>query len=340
VLKKIPRHFLIVLCTVSTGLLGVLVSLVYPSVFNYTPTLVTLLAYVPIALAAGFFALRGAVPVALFVALVVGVMGVQQGSIVVNPFWWQTSSLYMLFAGAAGSFFELLRPRSVKAPVEPRVLPSPLDVRLLTGLVSALKLRDRATQSHSEWVAQNAFVVGRELGLGVGGLETLYWAALLHDLGKISVPDSILFKAGSLSEAEYTEVKRHPDYGAKLLLSLSADFADIAEIVKCHHERWNGGGYPQGISGNVIPLPSRIIAVVDVFEALTNVRPYRSPIPAEHALIYLAQEAGAHFDPDVVRTFLLCFQRGEIRYAQSTTKNAKTKTLGLDELIKEVSKKN
>jgi HD-GYP domain-containing protein (c-di-GMP phosphodiesterase class II) len=264
--NKIPLDIFIVVVAVSAGLFGVLSLLVYPSAFNYAPSLVMLLAYVPIALAAAFFALPGAVTVAVLVAALVGVVRVQQGGLVVNPFWWQTSSLYVLFAVMVGSFVEAVRRRGVRAPSEVQIPASPkLDAKLLTGLVSALKLRDRATQSHSEWVAQNAFVVGRELGFSVSELETLYWAALLHDLGKVSVPTDILLKAGSLTEAEYAEVKRHPEYGAKLLTSLSPDFAGLAEIVRCHHERWDGAGYPQRFAGNRIPRSSRIIAVVDVF---------------------------------------------------------------------------
>ncbi len=338
-LKKISSDFLMVVCVVAAGSFALLSLLVYPTAFNYTTGPVTLLGYVPIALAALFFALRGALPVALSVAVLVGIIGVRQGSVVVNAFWWQTSSLYLLFGLMVGSLVELLRQRHVRVTPQPTTSPK-LDSRLLAGLVSALKLRDRATQSHSEWVAQNAFVVGRELGFSISELETLYWAALLHDLGKVSVPEGVLLKAGSLTEAEYSEVKRHPDYGAKLLTSLSPDFATIAEIVRCHHERWDGAGYPQGMSGSIIPKSSRIIAAVDVFDALTSVRPYRSPIPAEHVLLYLAQEAGGHFDPDIVKTFLVCFGRGEIRFTQSEAKNAKTKTLDLEDLMKEVSKKN
>ncbi len=338
---RIPLQGLIALCAVSATVFGVLAFIVFPSTFNYSSTLVTLLAYLPIALAASFFALRGAVPVALLASLIVGVVGVQQGRITLNAVWWQTSSLYMFFGLAVGAFCEILRWRGLEVAATTQQAASPkLDTTLLMGLVSALKLRDRATQSHSEWVAQNAFVVGRELGLSSAELETLYWAALLHDLGKISVPEGILLKAGSLSEADYAGVKRHPDYGASLLLSLSPEFAAIAESVKGHHEKWDGGGYPQGLAGSMIPLPSRIIAVADVFDALTSVRPYRTPILAEHALSYLTQEADGHFDPDVVKTFLLCFQRGEIRYTGSEAKNLKTKTPALEELIKETSQKN
>lgn len=283
-------------------------------------------AYAPIILAAMFFALRGALPVALLVALIVGVLGVQGGKVVVNPFWWQTSSLYLLFGVMAGSIAELLKkPSRQDDALIPSEHISTLDGKVLAGLVAALKRRDQATQSHSERVAQNAFVVGRELQLSAANLETLYWSALLHDVGKLSVPEPILLKAGKLTEEEYNEVKRHPEYGAALLLSMSAEFATIAEIIKAHHERWDGKGYPKGLMGQDIPQLSRIIALVDVFEALTSVRPYREPMSTEIALASLQQESGKHFDPEVVSVFLACFRRGEIRYAERETVAKKIK---------------
>jgi HD-GYP domain-containing protein (c-di-GMP phosphodiesterase class II) len=342
VLKKTSLDFLVVLTAVSAGLFAVLALLVYPSAFSYQTSLITLLAYLPIALAAGFFGLPGAMGVALLVSFIVGVFSVQQGGVVINPFWWQTSSLYVLFALTSGLLAQVVHRQRVQLPVKKEVVtPTKLDASLLKGLVSALKLRDRATQSHSEWVAQNAFVVGRHLGLSIVELENLYWAALLHDLGKIAISENILLKPATLSESEYAEVKRHPEKGAKLLTSLSADFAGIAESVRHHHERWDGGGYPEGFVGEAIPKPSRIIAVVDVFDALTSVRPYRSPLPAGHALQYLEQEAGGHFDPDVVKTFVTCFERGEIRYVQTETTSRRAKTPALDELVREtVNRKN
>jgi HD-GYP domain-containing protein (c-di-GMP phosphodiesterase class II) len=329
VLKKSFPDLLLVVFAVAAGLFALLAFLIYPKAFNYPfPSPIVLLAYVPIALAGVFFALRGALPVALLASFIVGVFGVRQGSLGINSFWWQTSSLFLLFGLMVGSGVSVLRQRTVKEPAKVQAASPRLDTSLLNSLVSALKLRDHATQSHSEWVAQNAFVVGRELGLAIPDLETLYWAALLHDLGKTSLPKATLLKASSLSEAEYAEVKRHPDYGAALLLSLSPTFTTIAEIIKHHHERWDGSGYPQGLARHSIPRLSRIVAVVDVFEALTSVRPYRSPLPANEALQYLEQGAGRDFDPEVARTFVACFQRGEIR-SQGKTTVTKTTELGV-----------
>jgi putative nucleotidyltransferase with HDIG domain len=303
------------LALASATLFLLLEFVVYPKAFSYSASrFIVQVAYAPIILAAMFFALRGALPVALLVALVVGVLSVQGGKLVINPFWWQTSSLYLLFGVMAGSIAELLKKPSRQKDVLTLQGSSTLDGKVLAGLVAALKRRDQATQSHSQRVAQNAFVVGRELQLSAADLETLYWSALLHDVGKLSVPEPILFKTGTLTEAEYSEVKRHPEYGAELLTSMSSEFAAIAEVVKAHHERWDGNGYPNGLSGQTIPQLSRIIAVVDAFEALTSIRPYREPMPTKTALAYLEQESEKHFDPEIVKIFVACFQRGEIRY--------------------------
>jgi len=145
--------------------------------------------------------------------------------------------------------------------------------------------------------------MGTELGFSESQLELLYWSALLHDLGKIAVPEYILLKPGPLTEEEYNQIKRHPGRGAELLESISPDFAPLAEVVRAHHERWDGAGYPLGLSGEAVPLMSRIIAIVDVFEALTSARPYRQPVPAEQAMAYISEGAGSQFDPQLVPLF-------------------------------------
>ena len=138
---------------------------------------------------------------------------------------------------------------------------------------------------------------------------------MLHDLGKIAIPEYVLLKDGPLTDAEYTEVKRHPDFGAELLASVSREFSQIAEVVRAHHERWDGLGYPYHLKGETIPLMSRIISVVDVFEALTSRRPYRQPMYPAEALSHLHANAGKQFDPNLVTIFDICFSRGDIRCA-------------------------
>src|SRR5690606_13984378 len=128
---------------------------------------------------------------------------------------------------------------------------------------------------HCERVAQNAVSVGRVLGLPTNDLKALYWAGLLHDLGKIGVPEDILRKPGRLTGDEYTVMKRHARLGYEILMTVSSAFEELAEGVYTHHERFDGAGYPRGLKGEDIPIFGRILAVVDVFEAVTSERPYR-----------------------------------------------------------------
>lgn len=187
--------------------------------------------------------------------------------------------------------------------------------RVLSSLSNTVEIRDHHTQGHCERVARNAVVVGNALGISAEESNVLYWAARLHDLGKIAVPEYILLKSGRLTEEEFAEIRRHPAYGADLLASVSQSFRPIADVVRAHHERWDGLGYPLGYAGHEIPRLARVIAVVDVFEALTSERPYRSPMPESQALEYVKNGSGTQFDPELVRLFVGLYHRGEIECA-------------------------
>ena len=130
-------------------------------------------------------------------------------------------------------------------------------------------------------------------------------AAPLHDVGKIGIPDQILLKPGKLTDEEFVVMKTHTNIGAKLLANGHSDLVRLAErIALSHHERWNGNGYPQGLSGKDIPIEGRILAVVDVFDALTHARPYKEPWTVEQAVAEVERGAGTQFDPDVVNEFM------------------------------------
>lgn len=187
--------------------------------------------------------------------------------------------------------------------------------RVLASLANTVEIRDHHTQGHCERVARNSTVVGRALGISREESNVLYWAARLHDLGKIAVPEYILLKSGRLTEDEFREIRRHPAYGADLLSSVSRAFRPIADVVRAHHERWDGLGYPLGYKGDEIPRLARIIAIVDVFEALTSERPYRSPMPEKQALEYVKNGAGSQFDPELVTVFEVLYEQGEIECA-------------------------
>ncbi len=301
------RHVMLGVAAVAT-LLFVAVAVVALTAQG-VPALLAQLVYLPILLAAALFGLRGGFVVGLLVALLTYFFGPSEEKFAVA---WLASSLYLFFGITVGALFEAVTMRLHK--VEKRVdRLSEMYTKMLSSLASTVEVRDRHTQGHCERVARNALVVGQALGLSETRLEQLYWSALLHDLGKIAIPEYILLKDGALTEVEYAEVKRHPDYGANLLASVSREFAQIAEIVRSHHERYDGTGYPHRLSGEAIPLLSRVISIVDVFEALTSRRPYRQPMPPDKALNYVCEAAAEQFDPHLVTVFERCYKRGEIR---------------------------
>jgi HD-GYP domain-containing protein (c-di-GMP phosphodiesterase class II) len=170
------------------------------------------------------------------------------------------------------------------------------------ALAAAMDLRDRRTAQHSEDVVELAQLVGRMLDLDTAALLELEFAARLHDVGKIRVPDRVLNKPGPLDADERAVMRRHPAWGAETLSGVPG-LEVVATIVRFHHERWDGGGYPDGLRGPCIPLASRIIAVCDAFGAMTCDRPYRDGMPEGHALGELRAGAGTQFDPAVVDAF-------------------------------------
>ncbi|GAA6735485.1 PAS domain S-box protein [Thermus oshimai] len=173
----------------------------------------------------------------------------------------------------------------------------------LWGWAKAVELRDQETAGHTERVTSLTLRLARALGVPEEELEHLRRGAILHDVGKIAIPDAILLKPGSLTEEEWAVMKRHPVYAHEWLSGIPF-LRKALEIPYAHHERWDGSGYPRGLKGEAIPLSARIFAVVDVYDALTSDRPYRKAWPKEKALAYLEEEAGRLFDPEVVRAFL------------------------------------
>jgi HD-GYP domain-containing protein (c-di-GMP phosphodiesterase class II) len=171
--------------------------------------------------------------------------------------------------------------------------------RIADALVRAVDLRDAYTGGHSESVAGLARRVGRRLGMPGMQLRLLGLAARLHDLGKLAVPDAILQKPGPLNELEWERMRGHSVAGAEMLASVPG-LEPVAPIVRWHHERWDGRGYPDGLAAEEIPLESRVICVCDAFHAMSAARPYRAALDLDVALAELLAEAGAQFDPDVV----------------------------------------
>ncbi len=173
----------------------------------------------------------------------------------------------------------------------------------LAGWSRALDLRDRETEGHTQRVTELTVRLAQAMGVPEAELVHIRRGALLHDIGKLGIPDAILLKPGPLSEEEWEVMRRHPDYAFRWLAGIEF-LRPALDIPYCHHERWDGGGYPRGLKGEEIPLAARIFAVVDVFDALTSDRPYRKAWSRDEALRYIHEQAGRQFDPKVVEVFL------------------------------------
>jgi putative nucleotidyltransferase with HDIG domain len=173
----------------------------------------------------------------------------------------------------------------------------------IEGWSRALDLRDKKTEGHTQRVTQMAVKLARAFGLHDAELVQVRWGALLHDIGKMGIPDGILHKPISLADEEWEAMKKHPTFAYELLAPIG--FLRLAlDIPYCHHEKWDGSGYPRGLKGDQIPLVARIFAVVDVWDALRSDRPYRLGWPEEKVLQHILASSGTQFDPQVVSEFM------------------------------------
>lgn len=180
----------------------------------------------------------------------------------------------------------------------------------LEGWAKALELRDKETEGHSERVAQLTIRLAEAMGVRGEALVNIRRGALLHDIGKMGVPDAILHKQGPLNPAERKVIARHPQDAYNMLKQIH--YLKVAmEIPYCHHEKWDGTGYPRGLQGTEIPLSARMFSVVDVYDALSNDRPYRKALPHDQVIEYIKAQSGAYFDPHVVKIFLKLIQASE-----------------------------
>lgn len=171
------------------------------------------------------------------------------------------------------------------------------------SLVAALDLREHETGLHSKRVALHTLILAREFYTDVDELREIYWGSLLHDIGKIGVPDSILLNAGRLSADEWKIMRQHPEHGYRILEKIPF-LARACRIVLSHEERYDGSGYPLQLKGDQIPLPARLFAVIDTVDAMTFDRPYRKALPFDVARDEIVGKSGTQFDPRAVEAFL------------------------------------
>jgi len=174
-------------------------------------------------------------------------------------------------------------------------------------ILQVLKQHNQETEGHSQRVAQMTVEFARRLEIEGTRLKYIFYGALLHDIGKICIPDSVLLKPGPLTECEWKIMRLHPVYAVHLLKPILA-LRPSLYIPYCHHEKWDGSGYPRGLKGEEIPLEARIFAIVDVWDALVNNRIYRPALSEEKALQYLYQQNGKHFDPKMTSVFMEVLQ--------------------------------
>jgi len=199
-------------------------------------------------------------------------------------------------------------------------------VGVFKGLLSTIVAKDKYTFGHCERVSSYAVMIGEAMGLGFKEIQSLLHAGLLHDIGKIELPKSVLNKIGRLSEDELALIRLHPIHSAIILEPLSVIDANIIDYVRHHHERYDGKGYPDGIKGEEISLGARILCVADSFDAMVSDRPYRKSMTIEEAFKELELHSGSQFDPKITRVFInLMRNKMSIKY------NYTVKTKGIFE---------
>jgi len=184
------------------------------------------------------------------------------------------------------------------------------NLELTMALAKALDSRDTYTLHHSENVAKYAVDTAKKMGLSKDICDVIYIGGLLHDIGKIGIPEYILTKPGKLTDDEYAIIKNHPNIGYEMIKHVS-NFNEngILDIVLYHHERYDGNGYPNGLKGDQIPLIARIVAIADTFDAMTSRRVYRPELDLEYTLNEICKNKGTQFDPEITDVFLSLFQK-------------------------------
>jgi len=180
---------------------------------------------------------------------------------------------------------------------------------VIAAMANAIEAKDEYTEGHNERVSALAVMLAEEAGLSLKEIEQVRMGGILHDIGKIGIPDNVLNKRGPLCDNEFEMIRSHPRQGERILLPLRS-LKEVGDIVLYHHERYDGRGYPDGLAGEDIPLHARIVSIADSFDAMTTDRPYRKALTNQQALKELSQGAGSMWDPQLVELFINLLQNG------------------------------
>lgn len=216
-----------------------------------------------------------------------------------------------LDAGAVDYITKPISPPVVKARVKTHLSLVQADelrrtrLQVIQRLGRAAEYKDNETGMHVMRMSHYSHVLAKAIGMNDYDADQLLNAAPMHDIGKIGIPDAIMLKPGKLTAEEFATMKKHPQIGAEILGDDESDLIALAKVVSLtHHEKWDGSGYPYGLKGEDIPLVGRIVAIADVFDALTSKRPYKDAWPVEEAVAFLNEQKGRHFDPELVDCFI------------------------------------
>lgn len=302
---RLERRRLVATAAVGTTGIGVFAALLMtggsPSPLNH-------LGYVPIILGAYFGGIRGGVAAAAIGAIALGpLLSATQPTPELAPAWIVRGTMFVTIGAVTGLLFDHFRAMAAAwrdSAVE--IVASQRDG--MVALARAAEAKDQVTGDHVMRCREHAELLAREIGLGEERVADIAWSAMLHDIGKLRVPDHVLAKPGTLTPQEWGVIRLHPLYGDEIL-SHGTTFETARRIARWHHENLDGSGYPDGLRGDAIPIEARIVHVIDAWDAMVNDRPYRRAMSVERALQELRDGAGTQFDPELVALFTALVER-------------------------------
>lgn len=302
-----------VLLPVAAVVLSAVVALVAVRATGGSPNPLNHLGYPGVVLAAYLYGWRGAVLAAAFTAFLLGPFAALAGWAGGNEgpeAWAIRASMFLLVGGVTGLLFTRTgHAQDALREAIDEVAAGRHDA--VIAMARGAEAKDHNTGEHVVRVGSGAEQLAREVGLGDSSAVALRLAAILHDVGKLHVPDRILMKPGPLTAEEWDVMRQHTVWGERILAN-GHGFELARRIARWHHENFDGSGYPDGLTGAVIPLEARIVRIADAFDAMTHDRPYRAARPLEYALEEIERCAGREFDPELARLFLSIIERGAL----------------------------